>query len=72
MGLRINTNTSAVTALRNLSLNDKHLASSLERLSTGLRINRAADDPSGLGIGQRPVLHPGAPAVKARNVGGQG
>lgn len=53
MGLRINTNTSAVTALRNLRLNDKALGSSLERLSTGLRINRAADDPSGMVISEQ-------------------
>jgi flagellin len=53
MGLRINTNTTAVTALRNLRLNDRNLATSLERLSTGLRINRAADDPSGLVISEQ-------------------
>lgn len=53
MGLRINTNTTAVTALRNLRLNDSRLATSLERLSTGSRINRAADDPSGLVISEQ-------------------
>ncbi len=52
MGLRINTNISAVTALRHLRQSDKAQARSLERLSTGLRINRAADDPSGLVISE--------------------
>lgn len=48
MGLRINTNISALAALRNLAQNDRAQSKSLERLSTGLRINRGADDPSGL------------------------
>lgn len=53
MGLRINTNTAAVTALRNLRINDRNLQGSLERLSTGLRINRAADSPAGLVISEQ-------------------
>ncbi len=53
MGLRINTNTNAVTALRNLRLTDKSLATSLQRLSTGLRINDASDDPAGLVISEQ-------------------
>ncbi|MFC1588590.1 flagellin, partial [Planctomycetota bacterium] len=53
MGLRINTNSSAVTALRSLRNADKAQAKSLERLSTGLRINRASDDPSGLVISEQ-------------------
>ncbi len=53
MGLRINTNPNAVTALRNLSQSDRALSKSLERLSTGLRINRASDDPSGLVISEQ-------------------
>jgi flagellin len=53
MGLRINTNLSALTALRTLSINDQNQARSLERLSTGLRINRGADDPSGLIISEQ-------------------
>ena len=52
MGLRINTNISAVTALRHLKQSDKAQAKSLERLSTGLRINSASDDPSGLVISE--------------------
>jgi flagellin len=53
MGLRINTNISGIRALRNLHINDRNQQNSLERLSTGLRINRAADDPSGLVISER-------------------
>ena len=53
MGLRVNTNASAVTALRNLRLSDAAQSKSLERLSTGLRINRASDDPSGLVISEQ-------------------
>jgi flagellin len=52
MGLRINTNIGAVTALRHLAQSDKAQSKSLERLSTGLRINRASDDPSGLVISE--------------------
>ncbi|MEM7263276.1 MAG: flagellin, partial [Planctomycetota bacterium] len=53
MGLRINTNVPSVRALRLVQQNDKSLGGSLERLSTGLRINRAADDPSGLVISEQ-------------------
>jgi flagellin len=53
MGLRINTNLSAVTALRNLRLSSKSQQASLQRLSTGLRINQASDDPSGLVISEQ-------------------
>ena len=53
MGLRINTNISSITALRVLKQNQTKQASSLERLSTGLRINRGSDDPSGLVISEQ-------------------
>jgi len=53
MGLRINTNVSALEALRNLGQTDVAQRKSLERLSTGLRINRASDDPSGLVISEQ-------------------
>jgi flagellin len=45
---RINTNVSALTAQRGLSTAQGKLNKTLERLSTGLKINRGADDPSGL------------------------
>lgn len=62
MGLRINTNPAALTALRTLKVNDRNQLRSLERLSTGLRINRGADDPSGLVI--RDVLRSQVGALK--------
>ena len=48
MGLRINQNTMAVSAHRNLTINDGMLNKSMEKLSSGFRINRAADDAAGL------------------------
>ena len=45
---RINTNVSSMISQRNLGQANRGLSNSLERLSTGLRINRGADDPSGL------------------------
>jgi flagellin len=53
MGLRVNTNLSSVSALRNLRVVGRSQARSLERLSTGQRINQASDDPSGLVISER-------------------
>lgn len=45
---QINNNVMAMNTQRNLNLNTQRLSQSMERLSSGLRINRAADDPSGL------------------------
>lgn len=50
MGLRVNHNLLALSALRYLRVNNRAQAKSLERLSTGLRIIRASDDPAGLTI----------------------
>ena len=50
MGLRIQTNVAAMNAHRQLSISDAKMAKSLERLSSGYRINRAADDAAGLAI----------------------
>ncbi len=50
--MRINTNIMALDAYRNLNKTNDMLASSLEKLSSGYRINRAADDASGLVISQ--------------------
>ncbi len=52
VSLRINTNVPAMNALRNLSDVDGSLNISITRLSTGLRINNAADDPAGLIISE--------------------
>lgn len=53
MGLRINTNIEAFNAHRNLMATSSALSLSMQRLSSGLRINSAADDPAGLGISER-------------------
>ena len=53
MALRINHNISALRSLRTLTETDKKLAESLERLSSGFRINRGGDSPSGLVISEQ-------------------
>ena len=50
MGLRIQTNVAALNAHRQLGISDANLSKSLERLSSGYRINKAADDAAGLAI----------------------
>ncbi|MBK7972646.1 MAG: flagellin FliC [Deltaproteobacteria bacterium] len=52
MALRVNTNTAAINAQRNLEITMGRLNSSLTRLSSGLRINSAADDAAGLAISE--------------------
>lgn len=50
MGLRIQNNIAAMNAHRNLQVADSGMAKSLERLSSGFRINKAADDAAGLAV----------------------
>ena len=50
MALRINTNIAAMNAHKYMVKNDTDLSGSLEKLSSGLRINKAADDASGMAI----------------------
>jgi flagellin len=52
MGLSINQNIAAVNSYRNLSNTQNDLSKSLEKLSSGFRINRAADDAAGLAISE--------------------
>jgi flagellin len=52
VGLRINQNVMAMNAYRNLTTSENQLSKSLERLSSGFRINRAADDAAGLVISE--------------------
>ena len=52
MGLRVNTNVEAFNAHRNLSMTSVGMSKSMEKLSSGLRINRAADDAAGLAISE--------------------
>lgn len=53
MGVRINTNIEAFNAQRNLGITALQFAKSVEKLSSGLRINRAADDAAGLSISEK-------------------
>jgi flagellin len=53
MGLRINQNIEALNAWRNLVATSNNLAKSMEKLSSGLRINRAGDDAAGLAISEK-------------------
>jgi len=53
MSLTVNTNVSALNAQRNLSTSQSSLATSMQRLSSGLRINSAKDDSAGLAISER-------------------
>ena len=50
MGFRINTNIAAMSAHTNATMNNRSLDDSLSKLSSGLRINKAADDASGMAI----------------------
>jgi len=52
MSLRINQNIAAMNAYRNLTVTDQQMQDSLEKLSSGFRINKAADDAAGLSISE--------------------
>jgi len=67
MGLSINQNIAATNAYRNLSNTQNDLAKSLEKLSSGFRINRAADDAAGLAISEGLRSQVGGLKVAARN-----
>ena len=53
MAMIINTNVSALNAQRNLSVTNGKMSKTLEKLSSGMRINRAADDAAGLAISEK-------------------
>ncbi|PZE40128.1 flagellin [Curtobacterium sp. MCSS17_006] len=65
--MSINTNLSALNTYRNLNATQNDLSKSLEKLSTGLRINRAADDAAGLSISEGLKSQVGGLTVAARN-----
>jgi flagellin len=67
MGLRINQNIAAMNAYRNLSVTDGQMSKSLEKLSSGFRINRAADDAAGLSISEGLRSQVGGLKVAVRN-----
>ena len=53
MAMIINTNVSALNAQRNLAVTNDKMSKTLEKLSSGLRVNRAADDAAGLAISEK-------------------
>jgi flagellin len=67
VGLRINNNIAAQNAYRNLSVTDSQMSKSLEKLSSGFRINRAADDAAGLSISEGLRSQIGGLKVAVRN-----
>ncbi|SEN48728.1 flagellin [Cryobacterium luteum] len=67
MGMQVNTNVAANNAYRNLAATQNDLSKSLEKLSSGLRINRAADDAAGLAISEGLKSQVGGLTVASRN-----
>src|ERR671926_772251 len=67
MSLRINQNTEAFNAYRNLSVTQGQMSKSLEKLSSGFRINRAADDAAGISISEGLRSQIGGLKVATRN-----
>src|SRR5918998_1583870 len=67
MGLRINQNIDAFNSYRNLSVTQGQMSKSLEKLSSGFRINRAADDAAGLSISETLRSQVGGLKVAVRN-----
>jgi flagellin len=63
----INTNVMSLNAQRNLASNSSQLATSIQRLSTGLRVNSAKDDAAGLAIASRMDAQARGMAVSIRN-----
>jgi flagellin len=67
MGLRIQNNVEAFNARRNLESTSNNTAKAMERLSSGYRINRAADDAAGLAISEKMRSQIGGVAQAQRN-----
>lgn len=67
MAMTINTNVVSLNAQRNLGLSGGALATSMQRLSSGLRVNSAKDDAAGLAIAERMSASAKGMAVAARN-----
>jgi flagellin len=67
MGMSVNNNIAAMNSYRNLSVTDSQMSKSLEKLSSGFRINRAADDAAGLAISEGLRSQIGGLKVAVRN-----
>jgi flagellin len=68
MALTVNTNLASINAQRNVGISNNQLSKSLERLSSGLRINRAGDDAAGLSIANKLQAQVRGLQQAARNV----
>jgi flagellin len=68
MSLRIQNNIAAMNAHRNLSISDNNMSKSLERLSSGFRINSAKDDAAGMSVAQQMNADITSYGVASRNV----
>ena len=67
MALSVITNTSSINAQRNLSKSSEGLATSMQRLSSGMRINSAKDDAAGMQIANRLTSQVNGLGVAQRN-----
>jgi flagellin len=67
MSTSINTNAISLNAQRNLSFNSSSLATSVQRLSSGLRVNSAKDDAAGIAIAERLTTQTRGSMVAMRN-----
>ncbi|WP_315128956.1 flagellin [Comamonas antarctica] len=67
MAMTINTNVASINAQRNLGLSGSSLSTSMQRLSSGLRVNSAKDDAAGLAISERMAAQTKGLTVAARN-----
>ncbi|MCZ2103883.1 MAG: flagellin [Comamonadaceae bacterium] len=67
MAMNINTNVPSLTAQRNLSLSSASLSTSMQRISSGLRVNSAKDDAAGLAIAERMNTQVRGLTVASRN-----
>ncbi|MEB0201434.1 MULTISPECIES: flagellin [unclassified Cryobacterium] len=67
MGMQINTNIAANNTYRNLTATQNDMSKSLEKLSSGLRINRASDDAAGLTVSEALKSQVGGLTVASRN-----
>ncbi|GAC41329.1 flagellin [Paenibacillus popilliae] len=67
MSMFINTNVGAINAHRNLGMNNTAMGKTMEKLSSGYRINRAADDAAGLAISEKMRFQTGGMKQAMRN-----
>ena len=67
MAIRINTNVQSVFAQKHLARTQRALRGTMEHLSSGLRLTRAADDAAGMGVSEKMRAHIRSLRMAARN-----